>query len=108
THLSSDLRRLQLFFTKSEHQPCGLISTSTTLQPFGGSKFVHASSGCVPFGSTWYETVFCGTLACALARLDPRPWITATPTPYVATRWKKTRREMSFGLLGTGILRPIH
>jgi hypothetical protein len=48
----------QVFFVKREHQPCGLISPSTSLQAFGGWKLLHPSHRSAPFGIPWYATVF--------------------------------------------------
>src|SRR6185437_9856805 len=90
----------QVFFMNSEHQPCALISPSTSLQLCGGWKLMHPSQRCVSFGLSWYATAFCGTLACAPARFNPRPQAAEAPTAQLATRWNKTRRERCFGLLG--------
>jgi hypothetical protein len=40
-------------------------------------------------------------------RIQPEAVDDAAPTPEVATRWNKTRRERSFRLLGTGVLHAI-
>ena len=70
----------QVFFMNSEHQPCALISPSTSLQLCGGWKLMHPSQRCVSFGLSWYATAFCGTLACAPARFNPRPQAAEAPT----------------------------
>ena len=97
----------QVFFVKREHQPCGLISPSTVWQALGGWKKLHASQCWLSFGLSWYDTVLFVTLACAVARFDPRLWMIAAPAPEIATRCRKTRRERSFVLLGMDVLHTL-